>query len=74
VQDDLARRDFALFRADWTLRDESIRRELARFGRAGVPLYVVYDPAAPGEPRVLSELLTVDALLDALRERGGRGA
>ena len=74
VQDELARRDFALFRADWTLRDESIRRELARFGRAGVPLYVVYDPAAPGEPRVLSELLTVDALLDALRERGGRGA
>ena len=74
VQEALARRDFALFRADWTLRDESIRRELARFGRAGVPLYVVYDPAAPGEPRVLSELLTVDALLDALRERDGRGA
>ena len=74
VQDELARRDFALFRADWTLRDESIRRELARFGRAGVPLYVVYDPAAPGEPRVLSELLTVDALVEALRERGGRGA
>ena len=74
VQGELARRDFALFRADWTLRDESIRRELARFGRAGVPLYVVYDPAAPDEPRVLSELLTVDALVDALRERGGRGA
>ena len=74
MREELARRDFALFRADWTLRDESIRRELLRFGRAGVPLYVVYDPAAPDQPRVLSELLTVDALLDALRGRSERGA
>ena len=55
-------------------RDEAIRKELARFGRAGVPLYVVYDPAAPNEPRVLSELLTIDGLLDALRARDARGA
>jgi len=74
VQDELARRGYALFRADWTRRDESIRRELARFGRAGVPLYVVYDPATPDAPRVLSELLTVEGLLDALRLQGGRGA
>ncbi len=74
VQEALARRGFALFKADWTLRDETIRRELARFGRAGVPLYVVYDPAAPDQPRVLPELLTIESLLDALRERDGRGA
>ena len=74
VQDELARRGFALFKADWTLRDEAIRRELARFGRAGVPLYVVYDPETPDAPRVLSELLTIDGLLDALRERDTRGA
>jgi thiol:disulfide interchange protein DsbD len=74
VQGEFARRDFALFKADWTLRDETIRRELARFGRAGVPLYVVYDPAAPHEPRVLSELLTIDGLLDALRPRESSGA
>ncbi|MFI5315285.1 MAG: protein-disulfide reductase DsbD family protein [Myxococcota bacterium] len=74
VQGELARRSFALFRADWTLRDEAIRKELARFGRAGVPLYVVYDPESPAAPRVLSELLTVESLLDALRERDTRGA
>ena len=74
VQGELTRRDFALFRADWTLRDESIRKELARFGRAGVPLYVVYDPATPDRPRVLSELLTIDGLLAALREQDARGA
>jgi thiol:disulfide interchange protein/DsbC/DsbD-like thiol-disulfide interchange protein len=74
VKQELTRRDFALFKADWTLRDEAIRKELARFGRAGVPLYVVYDPASPAEPRVLSELLTIDGLLDALRARDARGA
>jgi DsbC/DsbD-like thiol-disulfide interchange protein/cytochrome c biogenesis protein CcdA len=74
VKEELAKRGYALFRADWTRRDESIRRELARFGRAGVPLYVVYDPESPDAPRVLSELLTVDGLLEALRSKGGRGA
>ncbi len=74
VKRELERRDFALFKADWTLRDEAIRTELARFGRAGVPLYVVYDPESPADPRVLSELLTIDGLLDALRPRDARGA
>ena len=74
VKEELAKRGYALFRADWTRRDETIRRELARFGRAGVPLYVVYDPECPDAPRVLSELLTVDGLLEALRSKGGRGA
>ena len=42
VQDALAREGFAVFEADWTRRDESIRAELARFGRSGVPLYLLY--------------------------------
>jgi thiol:disulfide interchange protein DsbD len=74
VQAELERRGFALFRADWTHRDETIRRELAHFGRAGVPLYVVYDPARPESPHVLSELLTIDGLMRALRLGDGSGA
>ncbi len=62
----LAERDFALFKADWTRRDETIRRELAKFGRAGVPLYLVYSPDAPTQPRVLSELLSQSEVLAAL--------
>ena len=46
--------------------DDTIREKLAEFGRAGVPLYLVYDPAEPGRPRVLSELLTQDAVVTAL--------
>ncbi|MCU0940285.1 MAG: hypothetical protein MUC86_14385, partial [Burkholderiaceae bacterium] len=51
-------------RADWTNRDEEITRELARFKRNGVPLYVLYD--SKGQVRVLPELLTEAAVLEAL--------
>ncbi|MEM9175849.1 MAG: thioredoxin family protein [Myxococcota bacterium] len=59
---------YALFEADWTRRDEAIRRKLAEFDRAGVPLYLVYSPERPDAPRVLSELLTADEVLVAIDE------
>ena len=67
VRAELKRLDVAVFRADWTRRDETIRAELARFGKAGVPLYVIYAPGRSRAPRVLPELLTVDLLLAELR-------
>ena len=42
--------------ADWTRRDPAITRQLERYGRSGVPLYLLYPPG--GEPRVLPQLLT----------------
>ncbi len=42
---------------DWTNRDEAIAAELARHGRAGVPLYLYY-PADGGEPQVLPQILS----------------
>ncbi len=74
VQAELARRHFAVLKADWTQRDEAIRAELARFGKAGVPLYVLWFPSAPDAPRVLPELITVDGLVDALGEGDADGA
>jgi thiol:disulfide interchange protein len=68
VQQALASRHFAVLKADWTHRDEAIRAELARFGKAGVPLYVLWFPDAPDAPRVLPELITIDGLVDALSE------
>jgi thiol:disulfide interchange protein DsbD len=61
------------FKADWTRRDEQIHAALARFGRAGVPLTVVYHPEAPDRPIVLPELLTTGRLLEALRTTPGAG-
>ncbi len=67
VQTELERLGVAAFRADWTRPDERIRAELARHGRAGVPMYLVYSPKRPGEPALLPELLTVDLVVEALR-------
>ena len=59
--------DFKVFKADWTQRNASITAELARFGKAGVPLYLVYDPRTPEAPALLPELLTPGILIEALR-------
>jgi thiol:disulfide interchange protein DsbD len=72
VEPELERLGYDVYRADWTRRDETIRGELARLGKAGVPVYALYAPDAPGRPRLLPELLTVDSLLGALREVAAR--
>ncbi len=63
----LASGGFAVLRGDWTQRDEAIRAELARWGKAGVPLYLVYSPDAPERPLVLPEVITQARLTSALR-------
>jgi len=60
----LARPDAAAFRADWTARDARIAGELSRYGRDGVPLYVVHPRGGPAV--LLPELLTERLVLDAL--------
>jgi ABC-type phosphate transport system substrate-binding protein len=47
-------------------RDPAITAALARHGRNGVPLYLVYRPGDP-VPRILPELLTASTVVDALR-------
>jgi thiol:disulfide interchange protein/DsbC/DsbD-like thiol-disulfide interchange protein len=51
--------------ADWTLEDEAITKALTRFGRVGVPLYLVYRPDL-SEPIVLPQLLTPEIIRDAV--------
>jgi thiol:disulfide interchange protein DsbD len=54
-------------KADWTRRDAVIAEDLARFGRAGVPLYLAY-PAGGGEPRILPQFLTPDIVARAVQD------
>ena len=68
VGSELERLGYDVYRADWTRRDAAIRRALAALGKAGVPAYAVYTPAAPDRPHLLPELLSADGLIDALRE------
>jgi thiol:disulfide interchange protein/DsbC/DsbD-like thiol-disulfide interchange protein len=57
-------------KADWTNSNPEITAALARFGRVGVPFYVIYPPGRPGEPIILPEILTEQMVLDALRKAG----
>ncbi|MGB6357104.1 MAG: protein-disulfide reductase DsbD domain-containing protein [Steroidobacteraceae bacterium] len=58
-----------LMKGDWTNRDPAITRALASFGRAGVPLYVVYN-SKPGssEPVVLPQILTAGVVQKAFAD------
>ena len=64
VQQAFAREDVHYLKADWTRSDPRITEALAGFGRNGVPLYVVYH--GEGAPQVLPQILSTDAVLDAL--------
>jgi thiol:disulfide interchange protein DsbD len=61
---DFARKKVTLLRADWTRRDPAITAALARLGRNGVPVYVLYQ--AGRAPVVLSEILSVAEVRSAL--------
>ncbi|MDQ0466516.1 thiol:disulfide interchange protein DsbD [Caulobacter ginsengisoli] len=62
------KRDNAVYLvADWTNRDATIAAALSQFGRAGVPLYLVYGRDG-GPPRVLPQLLTEGLVVKALDE------
>jgi thiol:disulfide interchange protein/DsbC/DsbD-like thiol-disulfide interchange protein len=68
------RHGVALLKADWTLPDPAISAALRRFGKAGVPMYLVYSPARPAEPAVLPELLTPSLVTSALATAAGATA
>jgi thiol:disulfide interchange protein len=71
ASDAFAKTGAVYLKADWTRRDKMIADELARHGRAGVPLYLVYG-AKGGEPAVLPQILTGDVLAKAL-EKAAKG-
>jgi thiol:disulfide interchange protein/DsbC/DsbD-like thiol-disulfide interchange protein len=69
VQEVFRSKGVTLMKGDWTNRDPAITRALASFGRAGVPLYVVYN-SKPGssEPVVLPQLLTANVVQQAFAD------
>lgn len=51
--------------ADWTNKNDVIAQELAKYGRAGVPLYLVYHQDSVN-PAILPQVLTYDVIKDAV--------
>ena len=65
VREAFQRHAIVKLKADWTSGDPVITKLLQRFGRPGVPLYVLY-PGKSEEPIVFPELLTKGIILEKL--------
>jgi thiol:disulfide interchange protein DsbD len=70
VVDAFAAAGIVPIKADWTNRNPDITRLLKKFGRSGVPLYVVFPARRPEAPIVLPEVITPTIVMDALRSAG----
>ena len=66
VREAFERRNIVKIKADWTNADPAITKLLQRFGRPGVPLYVLYPAGTSAEPIILPELLTKNIVLEKL--------
>lgn len=72
VLDAIDKNGVVMFKADWTRRDERIRAILAKHGKGGVPMYLVYSPTQPERPEVLPELLTEQLVIDSMQTARAR--
>jgi thiol:disulfide interchange protein len=68
VQEIFRSKKVTLMKGDWTNRDPAITHALAAFGRAGVPLYVVYNSKPGSEPLVLPQILTASVVQNAFAD------
>ena len=57
-------------KADYTSFDQAISEDLERFGRAGVPMYLIYPANQWDDPLLLDEMLTRDGFIRSLRRAG----
>jgi thiol:disulfide interchange protein/DsbC/DsbD-like thiol-disulfide interchange protein len=75
VQEVFRNKGVTLMKGDWTNRDPAITQALTSFGRAGVPLYVVYN-SKPGstEPVILPQLLTASVVQSAFADTPSRAS
>jgi thiol:disulfide interchange protein len=64
VRKAFAERGVVSLKGDWTTQNPEITEFLQKFGRSGVPLYLLY--TGKGAPVVLPQILTAASVLDAL--------
>lgn len=66
VEDKMSEMGVVRMKADWTRNDPVITEELKKFGRSGVPLYVLYGKDPDDQPEILPQVLTADTIKSAL--------
>ena len=70
VRSGMAAHGVVPLKADWTRRDETITRWLQRYGRAGVPFYLVVPADRSQAPIPLGEVITPESVLAAFEKAG----
>ena len=73
VREAFQRHAIVKLKADWTNGDPTITKLLQKFGRPGVPLYVLY-PGKNEEPIVFPEVLTKGMVLEKIQTAARRVA
>lgn len=68
VEKKIAELGIVAIKADWTNRNDEITQLLRKFGRSGVPLYVVFPSGKLHEPVVLPEVLTPELLIETFEK------
>jgi thiol:disulfide interchange protein len=69
VRQAFLKQNVVALKADWTKGDPEITQILKQFGRAGVPMYLVYPSGTKeSQPVLLPELITSQTVLDALNK------
>lgn len=69
VRQEFSKRNVVALKADWTKGDPEITQILKQFGRAGVPMYLMYRSGdKESRPVLLPELITSQTVLDALNK------
>lgn len=68
VREAFAKHGVVPLKADWTRRDDTIGAWLAKYGRAGVPFYLVIPADRAQAPIPLSEVITGDMVVSAVEK------
>ena len=66
VREAFAKDHIVPMKADWTNANPEITAALKKFGRVGVPFYVLYPRGGSDQPIILPEILTEGIVLEAL--------
>ena len=67
IQEAFRLKGVIVMEADWTNSDPEITKALERWGRASVPLYLLYGRDPKADPILLPEILTKEIVLKALK-------
>jgi thiol:disulfide interchange protein DsbD len=66
VKRKFAEKKVLLMKGDWTNQNDEIAKRLEKYGRDGVPLYVLYRAGQSADPSLLPQLLTPEGLIQEL--------